>query len=443
MFTTPSRRAASAPRTVFAETADAPGTFADALKVPFGRAIEGSLKTSLDVDYYRLTLPEAGYYLVTLQYLDAPDPDSSIRLVLERGEDDGFTSLDGSSHQGVYGPGTISRATYRMEDSDSAVRIALSGYYGDADIDPSLYRITLARVDEFQGTGEVDLLTGHARADFMKGRGGSDTLLGRAGHDSIHGGGGDDSLEGGAGEDLLHGGPGDDTILGGKDADLAFGEDGHDVFLGGGAIDMAFGGDGHDILSGGAETDFLNGNNGRDRLDGGAGDDSLSGDDGRDSLHGGAGNDYLSGDFGRDRLNGGDGDDRLVGGQGRDTLIAGAGEDRLIGGGGADLVALGAPDASRDAILFTAEDLRDGGDTVAGFETGMDVVDLYHIDTDPDRRGDQSFAWGDRRAVAMGLWWSQDGEDVLVHVDRTGDAVADHSFRMTGLDRLGAADFLL
>jgi len=75
---------------------------------------------------------------------------------------------------------------------------------------------------------------------------------------------------------------------------------------------------------------------------------------------GGAGTDLLIGGGGADRLEGGDGNDWLQGGGGADLLIGGAGADRFV------IAALG--DSSAGAA-----------DTIQGFESGVDKIDLTAI----------------------------------------------------------------
>jgi Ca2+-binding RTX toxin-like protein len=175
----------------------------------------------------------------------------------------------------------------------------------------------------------VDAATGFFAGDGsgeeIRGRDGADSILGRDGGDLLLGLGGDDRLDGGEGRDAIFSGSGDDAVLGHDGDDLVRAADGDD---------SVGGGDGADILLGGR---------GADRLDGGTGDDLVQGSWGADSIAGGQGN---------DRLRGGDGADRIEGG---------AGDDRIDGGAGADVIAA----------------LRGGGrDIVAGFQDGLDRIDL-------------------------------------------------------------------
>ena len=153
----------------------------------------------------------------------------------------------------------------------------------------------------------------------------------------------DNQLIGLAGTDQLIGGRGDDKIIGGSGEDILKGRRGDDLMQGG---------DGDDRLSG---------NRGNDQIDGGTGDDLLVGGRGNDALDGGVGNDILRGGRGADQLEGGAGNDRLVGGRGNDVLFGGEGDDVLLGGKGTD------------TFVFAE---TSGVDTVIGFETGKDKIEL-------------------------------------------------------------------
>lgn len=116
---------------------------------------------------------------------------------------------------------------------------------------------------------------------------------------------------------------------------------------------------GADTVTGGQAGDDLRGNNGSDNIDGGAGNDTL---------YGGAPNDL---DRDQDAAHGPDGNDTLKGGSGNDLLAGGQGEDVLVGGAGADTLYGG---AGGDTFVFIAADT--GGDVIADFEPGLDLIDL-------------------------------------------------------------------
>ncbi|RJL04789.1 calcium-binding protein [Paracoccus siganidrum] len=316
------------------------------------------------------------------------------------------------------------------------------------------------RLEGFAGN---DTLVGGAGHDLLLGGNGNDLLQGDAGNDTLRGGGGDDRLWGGAGNDLLEGGIGNDTLIGhggndrliggagddllngGAGNDHLNGGNGHDLLNGDGGNDTLIGGAGNDTLNGGAGADSLVGGAGHDLLNGGAGHDLLDGGAGNDSLQGGAGADRLLGRAGHDRLDGGAGHDLLNGGAGDDTLLGGAGRDTLIGGTGADML-YGGADRVRDVFVFNQ--LADFGrgdalDQIFDFVSGIDVIDVSALDANSRRAGNQDFAFSGTSAQANSVWYSRQGDDLLVQGDRTGDGQADFAFWLRDLDRLTADDFIL
>ena len=181
---------------------------------------------------------------------------------------------------------------------------------------------------EAGGDAQNDRLTG---IENIEGSGHNDTLTGDIGGNVLSGGAGDDTLEGGAGIDTLNGGDGTDTAT--YAGSLSWGVS---VDLGQGTALSAYSGD--DFFFGASDRLFsienvIGGERG-DRLTGDSGDNMLDGGAGADTLAGGAGADTLAGGTGTDTLNGGTGDDRLTGGAGADTLDGGTGADTLNGGQG-------------------------------------------------------------------------------------------------------------
>lgn len=101
--------------------------------------------------------------------------------------------------------------------------------------------------------------------------------------------------------------------------------------------------------------------------------DYIYGRDGDDRIFGLEGDDYLFGENGNDTLLGHQGNDTLDGGAGNDTLWGHGGNDILTGGAGSDTFSWGR----------TSGDLHlNGTDTVTDFETGVDKINLSHIDAD-------------------------------------------------------------
>jgi Ca2+-binding RTX toxin-like protein len=142
------------------------------------------------------------------------------------------------------------------------------------------------------------------------------------------------------------------------------------------------------------------------------------------------------------RLFAGAGDDTLTGGGGADLLFGNLGSDVLTGNGGADLFRYQA----------VAESTPDAPDTIQGFESGVDKVDLSRIDTDPAAPGDQAFRYigasaftgqgaasaGELRVAyneSLDLWEAQGDVD--------GDGDADLLIYFGGTETVAAGDFML
>ena len=218
-----------------------------------------------------------------------------------------------------------------------------------------------------------------------------------------------DSIATHDGNDTVHAGAGNDTVYGNAGGDKLYGEAGRDVL---------FGGFGYDMLSGGLNADRLYGGDGSDRL------------------LGNQGNDRLYGESGGDRLVGGYGDDRMYGGVGADVLIGGEGRDVMFGGA----------DTDRDTFVFgQLSESRPGArqDVVHNFVSGTDRIDLSGLDANGALSGDQAFRFTGTTADANAVWYSTTGSSVIVSADVTGDGISDFSIRVTGLQSLAAADFLL
>ena len=272
----------------------------------------------------------------------------------------------------------------------------------------------------------------------------ANVLTGNRGQNSLSGGKGDDTLDGGEDGDLLSGGLGNDTyfvdhigdivveIVGeGKDTlyssvsfDLLNSQEVETMVLssavaisgtgnafaniitmtGSGQATLA-GEGGNDTLTGGSNQDILNGGNDNDVLNGGGELDILLGADGNDRLNGGGGNDLLAGGLG---------DDYLVGGTGADTLKGGAGIDYLEGGSGADVLY---GEAETDGYAYRIEALADlatlGGDTIHGFQTGADRIELADLISD--------FGIDPADAIGGGyVLLTKSGDDTLVRFDKDG-----------------------
>jgi Ca2+-binding RTX toxin-like protein len=146
-------------------------------------------------------------------------------------------------------------------------------------------------------------------------------------------------------------------------------------------------------------------------------DNEITGNSNDNALDGGGGNDFLFGDEGLDSLQGGTGNDFLEGGADADALSGGAGNDTLAGGAGADALS---GDAGIDTFRYDLQDPDDaaelaalGGDTIAGFQSGVDKIDLSDLLDDFGVDLDRVFS---SRFVQL----VQNGADTLVQFDSDG-----------------------
>ncbi len=238
---------------------------------------------------------------------------------------------------------------------------------------------------------------------------GDDTLYGEDGADTLWGDDGKDLADGGAGRDTIGTGTGNDKALGGGNGDTIYGEEGRDNLKGDA---------GNDVVSGGSENDTLAGGANRDTIYGDAGDDSLSGDDGADSVMGGEGTDTLWGDTGNDMLSGGEG------------------ADTIWGGAGSDQITLWESTQSRDTLVFKAGDsgkTTSTIDTVEGFDSGVDKIDLRSFDG-------MVFETLDYRGGGTASCYF---DGTMLRIDGDGDAVTDMIIEFRWQDQIGAGDLLL
>jgi Ca2+-binding RTX toxin-like protein len=154
------------------------------------------------------------------------------------------------------------------------------------------------------------------------------------------------------------------------------------------------GNDSDNSLRGDSRNENIRGRGGNDILQGFNGDDQLLGGKNDDYLFGGLGNDVLSGD---DDLTLGDatenekGNDILIGGRGADTLI-GWGDDILVGSGPNSYNTTSAAfidnlkndpfetpiagDGQQDVFVAVNKQAIDYTLTIAGYEQGIDRIDL-------------------------------------------------------------------
>ncbi|HKP23450.1 MAG TPA: calcium-binding protein [Dongiaceae bacterium] len=259
--------------------------------------------------------------------------------------------------------------------------------------------------DTLTGGASFDTLIGGNGKDVLNGGAGADLLQGGENNDKLTGGDGGDDLDGGAGKDTMAGGKGDDryTVSDVGDVVTEAANQGHDQvgsFLASYTLtanveDLALSGSALNG-KGNALNNEVQGNNLGNKIDGAGGNDELYGWEGNDSILGGLGKDYLNGYIGNDTLKGG---------AGNDLIDAGAGADTIYGEAGAD--------AFLYRILLDAELATLGGDTIIGFQSGTDKIELADL-------LDQ-FGINPTTAIAnQFVLLTKMGDDTLVQFDKDG-----------------------
>jgi Ca2+-binding RTX toxin-like protein len=303
-----------------------------------------------------------------------------------------------------------------IDASDNAISFSLAQYN-------ALGSLTLAADDilTVNGTSGNDLISGTANSDILKGGAGNDVLLGHGGDDTLIGGSGNNTLNGGAGIDTVNYAASSSGVTINLMSGIASNGAGTDILtsienvIGSAHNDTITAGAGANTISGlGGDDTFIFGGNltAADQVNGGAGNDTvrLNGDYSAgltfnattmvnvETLHLSAGHSYTlttddatvahgqtltvdgsglgSGDSlvfhgnaesdGSFVLMGGAGNDTLVGGARGDTLDGGAGADRLVGGSGAD----------HFVYASASESTGPGFDTIVGFDSRHDQIDL-------------------------------------------------------------------
>lgn len=291
-----------------------------------------------------------------------------------------------------------------------------------------------AGADELGSGTYSAALSAAANERFLAGRG-HDSIWADAGNDTVWGGAGNDKAGGGSGDDVLNGDTGNDTLYGEDGADRALGGAGHDVIGLGAGHDSASGGEGNDTVYADTGNDTVMGDAGNDLAYGGAGNDRIDGGDGIDTVAGDDGTDWLNGGLGNDKIYGGAGGDLLHGNEGADEISGGEGSDVIAGDAGADLVTLWENTQSRDTLVFRTGDsgkTRATIDTVEGFESGIDKIDLRSF------KG-MEFADLDYTGGGTASCY-HDGR--YLRIDGNGDAVTDMIIAFKWVDKLVAGDFL-
>ncbi|MFO1074536.1 MAG: calcium-binding protein, partial [Geminicoccaceae bacterium] len=384
------------------------------------------------------------------------------------GGDGGDSLRGGLGNDTLNGGAGQDTASYR--DATAAVIVSLAA--GTASGALGADRLSL--IENVEGGGGADQLTGDAQANALGGLLNDDHLYGQAGNDHLYGGAGNDTLEGGAGSDWLDGGAGSDLVS-------YF----HDTGSLGVTIDLSTG-----RAVRGAEVDGLKG---IENADGSNQADTISGDDGANHLGGAGGNDVLHGQGGDDVLVGGLGNDTLDGGSGldladysaggpvrvdlsgavdhavrgaeTDTLVGiegavgSASADTFLGDAGANLFrGLGGRDvqtggAGRDLFDYDAvadspwSAARNTGDRITDFTHGSDRIDLSSIDAKAATPANDAFTFLATKGAAITavgqVHWYQAGGNTFIEANTTGDTHPELQIQLDGLKTITASDFVL
>jgi hemolysin type calcium-binding protein len=173
--------------------------------------------------------------------------DGIARALTLRG-DDGNDTLDLSGNRSgrdtAHGGAGLDTATYARR-LDAAVEVALDDIANDGGLPP----LTLPGQPQQPGEqddvrSDVENVEGGGRSDFLTGSAGSNQLSGNAGNDTIRGLAGSDALLGGAGNDVERGGDGGDKVGALTASDALAQDPGRDTLLGEGGFDILHAADG-------------------------------------------------------------------------------------------------------------------------------------------------------------------------------------------------------
>lgn len=205
-------------------------------------------------------------------------------------------------------------------------------------------------VEDIEGSGYGDALTGNALNNSFQGFGGNDTISGGSGIDTVSFLDATSAVTVNLSSGTATGGSGSDTlssierVIGSRFNDTLTGSSANESFVGGFGNDSINGSSGVDtveysgvgsgitvnlttgVTSGGAGADILvsienvKGSIFADSITGNSVANNLRGGNGNDALVGASGNDSLYGEAGNDILRGGNGNDILYGGAGRDIF---------------------------------------------------------------------------------------------------------------------------
>nr|MBA3757068.1 calcium-binding protein [Nitrosomonas sp.] len=338
-----------------------------------------------------------------------------------------------------------------------------------------LENLTLTGAAAINGTGNAasNILTGNSNNNTLNGLGGNDTLNGLGGVDILIGGTGNDTFVVDTTTDTITelAGGGADTVQSSVTFTLAAQLE--NLTLTGAALINGTGNTAANILTGNSNNNTLSGLDGTDTLNGLGGADTLIGGTGSDiyvvdsttdiitELAGGGTDTVqslvtftLGAQLERLTLTGavaisGTGNGAaniLTGNSNNNTLNGAGGNDQLIGGIGADILLGG---TGIDDFVYTAIDqstpLAAGRDSINGFASGTDNINLSAIDANAGVAGDQTFAFiGGAAFSAAGQVRYVTGTGVLqANVGGGNGNAADFQIQLAGALTFNAATDLI
>ncbi len=161
--------------------------------------------------------------------------------------------------------------------------------------------------------------------------------------------------------------------------------------------------------------------------------------------------DQLRGDAEDNIFYGGGFSDRLYGRAGNDTLDGEDGADAIYGNAGADVMTGGGDPAQRDRFIYFQQSDSGVGkgerDVITDFVAGVDRIEIWRLDADTTRGGNQVFEWVGRTAFSQDAgelrYFNTAQGNTIIQADVDGDGTADFEIELSGVVALSGTDFLL